>query len=1779
MSEHQQTSKDSEAFKNLKYNKSHRIKPIYLELNGYTINHQPIQEDNSSRFIGRKAIVDKIRSFIMDSSSNTGAYLITGYRGMGKTSLVNTALDMLNPKSGIKRYVYLWLVSLLVLFDVSITDTKSFVFTSNYIMAFGLFWILALAILVFFSYREVRKEKKQKIISWSFGKDLLGLIMFAKLKKYRDLNYRTYRRIAFGILWVLGLFIFDYKALGQNATTSSVFYTNILLLFHIFMFRTFFTKWIRGASFSDLNISLGASLFFILMSFLSLYFIFSMHIQKAWMFNILYLFLCTYISYFLNKKQMEKKQKNKTYEDPFSKITNHISFYRHLIIRINLGKDNLTEKDVLKYMVDGLIKEYKIWKKHYGINRLTNLLLPYIIFYLLLILFMNRTGYNRINHEIYSEYGITAFFPSQNNLDSTQMVLFKQSINSNKINSLGDYIQVCEGDTICRSTQKNSGGYKNLADGPIKKIAHFSNILDFYIVVFYDFWAKTLFGGIRDKNPIKTLFPTKPDYFTFGLLLLVPFLLRRTDIPWRQGVMTHSKQLRDLEKLREKIHASVIIDKGANIPATKSISEKISLFTTKKRSEYAPLDSKDIEAKLLRILANNTKIPIFSARLRFIFVFDELDKIAPHTNKTLIEKEGENLTQKNVNVQLKRQETISAILSGLKNLLNTAQAKFIFIAGRDMYDAALAGVSDRESILDSIFHDNKIYVNSFYSEMDDDAINDITSMTEQFLCRYLIPSHGKYGNLDKSLPSYSKYLYELSEKKQISKEAIPKILATVKDFIVYITYRSNGAPKKITTILEQFCVPGSIDRMDKKDIILVSNNAKNMHLKLNFYDQYRASYTSYLVTPIFLELGNYIAEFGDKLLVSISYLLDHLFKYHKFGFSSRNLALTPEIVDINKEPQFRRFLSNLITFLSSSHIRAIISGLYEYKFDSRTKIEVDFLSRISEIESAAYNFTLDESIELKRYFYSKLELIRKNYSKNVGYQVNKDYINSIAMFHSLLGDMHFYDQEFGEAILNYLEAVQAINNLPIEELDPYLLVLSVRDNLKLGLAYEKEPKNKQALMKYSQTANFVVKKREIALQSIGLCYFVITKKDFQTLFVRPRNHNIEQLKKVYKWAKGEPLTEENEFKKLENFLFGKDCLESIIIGRPKEAPQTNEDWNKFHPFSNLAQFYDTNGEYLAKNYTKLKLKTNPVLANYQLLTTENIRLLYQPLIAKLYLIEKTTPDGVVRKDIMRVVEEFNFLTRPVNKSEKIIISSEFYNKLGDLMFYKNGSLYGLEPEIEPKIEPKNKELLNLIKSRYNDLPIDALLFYIKSVTKLISPDDKKWTSDRTWEQTFIFSKTTKATTIIQEIGDFLKLIQDRKIDQNVVGLVNSTNFLIDLANGLVDTADTLLCFSENKLLQEPIENIYRKAADLFQKTSSFRLARYCLTNIIYLRKIEDEPLSPNSNLINESLELIYTSHRDFTRPEIKKMRGIISKDHKVRDGLEPLQVYPYTSIMAEIKEVVLLELYIQLDSLKNNNKHLDDDSNTIDLLSKIYNTVNPYSMVSTKYNRVLELNLRVDANKLLYKKLLYIKSSNTKATFPIAIKKVTSGITSKIFSIKGGDIEDTELKHFLIADSIGCLSEIIKTHELFGTNYVSTTNSVLARAHHKMEFWTDQYQTRVEDYETKNKTKALEKLNELIRDFIGSDRLYYISPKFHKSKSNEYNRKIDQMHRRGTEYMNFIKTKFYLDDDFNDHPVHFATAVERYVWLHKGNRFEAVNHTWKIYCSENYLSQATTSGD
>ena len=69
-----------------------KIKKLRIELPHYSFSHSS-SEVPSNAFVGRKKIQKKLKKLIEDSADKTGVYLVTGNRGVGKTSLVNQVVN------------------------------------------------------------------------------------------------------------------------------------------------------------------------------------------------------------------------------------------------------------------------------------------------------------------------------------------------------------------------------------------------------------------------------------------------------------------------------------------------------------------------------------------------------------------------------------------------------------------------------------------------------------------------------------------------------------------------------------------------------------------------------------------------------------------------------------------------------------------------------------------------------------------------------------------------------------------------------------------------------------------------------------------------------------------------------------------------------------------------------------------------------------------------------------------------------------------------------------------------------------------------------------------------------------------------------------------------------------------------------------------------------------------------------------------------------------------------------------------------------------------------------------------------------------------------------------------------------------------------------------------------------------------------------------------------------------------------------------------------------
>ena len=114
-------------------------------------------------------------------------------------------------------------------------------------------------------------------------------------------------------------------------------------------------------------------------------------------------------------------------------------------------------------------------------------------------------------------------------------------------------------------------------------------------------------------------------------------------------------------------------------------------------------------------------------------------------------------------------------------------------------------------------------------------------------------------------------------------------------------------------------------------------------------------------------ITNDLSNYGDRFLVSLSFIIDHIYKHHNRSFSWRNIEQIPDLLKTSKAPELRDSMMSIMEYLTQTHISPILIGLNEYKFHKSIAEEISVMSKMSDEASAIFNFTLDESLSVITY--------------------------------------------------------------------------------------------------------------------------------------------------------------------------------------------------------------------------------------------------------------------------------------------------------------------------------------------------------------------------------------------------------------------------------------------------------------------------------------------------------------------------------------------------------------------------------------------------------------------------------------------------------------------------------------------------------------------------------------------------------------------------------------------------------------------------------------------
>lgn len=1134
---------------------SSKVKRINIPIPGFKFFHKASsKEEVDPKFIGREQITDKLYSWLKDDHIG-GSYLVTGFRGMGKSSFVGRVLNELTQKT-----TGLWYVLVFLLVFLFFLSAFSVYYFCNEISVFFIFIFFDIIIgACIFNISRIENTCNRRKFVHKLKKEARSLRKVNHKNKFKD----KFKKLG----W-----IFAWRVLRRTFNNfTNKFRDKVKRLGWKFAYRVLrhsFNNFIN--KFKEKIENLGQKF-----------------VNRV---------LCRDNNNFNNRfkdkvKKLDWKRACRVLYNNYNKNKS----YKRICVNVNLGQEVLNEHEVLSL----------------------------------------------ISHQLYNKYREYVLSPIANFDHWSTYILSPLVISCILILYIGDSSRI---------------------------IAPYEWE---WCIILCDFINNNVLFCIKVIIPL----------FLFIVIYIVSQCFSSSQI----------NILSRLRLLNQRLDAQVTFDEHYDSKVDYGPTEWNAGF--KKKRFYGVATVREIEQELIDVMDSISK---GISKPSIVFILDELDKVDSNSISVPAgDVKTEFSNEKNFpggGTTRRRKQNVLHLLANMKLFVSTAKAKFIFISGRELYDAYLADLSDREFAVSSIFS-GVIYVDSFC--INEHKEKDVMSNVETYICKQLIPHnyikkqfiryyamelvHGPaFERFDINLKLYYQYLVDVykdnlgesflkpfKEKIYLYYNAeeinsflyrsyIDKAVNLLYHFSVYLYHISNGSPKKMMLYFEKH-VKKCVDegKRFKKiqaddisnpnpdgDIFILAKGAPKYYLSFGYTDQRKIGFIHYLSYPVNQILVN-ANQYSDKLLVSVSFLVDHIYKFHNGGFSWRNLEYTPELLEVYKIPGFRSFINSIISYLQQTHLIAITCGLFQFKFRKQIAEEISLASRFSEEIAALFNFTLDESLNVKQHYTE----IRNAYLEleGKGDELTPKHTPRLSIgLHNIMGDLYMFDEEFNNAIFEYHAAVKEMEKeMEMEQKkgvfpDLKNTLYSIQLMLKLGLANEKRNTNESALTVYSELVAKLIDFRHFDEKELQLTY---------------------RLQKNFDWP----------------------SYKGILV--PKKYDSLwNREFNEIHPrivyeSDNLIHHssmpFMASGQNLSTAFAHL-LTPEKYSVMQRLSLFQDSRLIYQSLLAKLFVKEKIDMGGITMTDIEMIESEYNFLNLATNTSEKFLSSSDFFRRLGDIMFYKNG---------------------------------------------------------------------------------------------------------------------------------------------------------------------------------------------------------------------------------------------------------------------------------------------------------------------------------------------------------------------------------------------------------------------------------------------------------------------------------------------------------------------------
>lgn len=1475
----------------------------------------------------------------------------------------------------------------------------------------------------------------------------------------------------------------------------------------------------------------------------------------------------------------------------FYVISDYIDNSNRIFLKINFGHEALNERNILRLISSTLTTEYNNYCKSWWTHTFYWRILAFAI-----ILFGTYVFYNNIYKIDIQPLVEQSDFLSIKNTSQLYYASNEILISSEKIDGIDknkyidyeDHIKYYYYIKYIKTGQR----YKSEIDSLVNKIKsdYFKNYMsgkyDENYFIQADKAINRIWCYVLD---IPEYFLTKeiqrsnayehaPINYAFCILFFFFYLFGHLMLKSRL-LTTHNTIKKQLELLNESITYSVEQEREAHYGHKLNVG-KIDFGIKKKKSRLIA-DSHEIEKELQDILDNIRKIPAFMARPELVFVFDELDKVNPESANVSMQ-EREALHKETIfasNSTRERQAVILKILSNMKYFLSTANAKFIFIAGQEMYDMYLADIADRNYYFGSIFND-VIYVPSFLTDMSYYSRQyDITTLVEEYVCHYLIPED--YPNVEWTLKEYNKYLDDViySEKDkndELQKRQVNmkkhKIIATLQQFIIYLSHTSKGAPKKMVQIFESFIENYNPSDLDNRELVVKQLRNSKFFLTFDYYDQYIIGMTSYLVSPVIYHLSDSnIQEHSDKLFISVLHYVDYLLKFHDQNFSRRSLDISPEIIEINRSPELKAIANDIVTLFENIHIYKPVISLYEFKFDALLSHEIFFISKMDERFSAQFNFSLDESLALKQYYNELLIKKQKEYKD----AHDEKFVNSIASLQVILGDLHFLDDELESAALYYKDSIHSLRQEFIEDTASCknfeIFSLFIRSQLKLAYLYEKRKQPEFAYMLYGEIVEESIKYKEVLPHK----YKEVLSQSEDPLSTEIKNGIFENWQLI-------PLSLLAKLQILEK------CSSKKIL--PNDIDQIEKEFSCL--ISNIerkeirilkADFYSKIGDILYYgNHTFKEEQHRDEGDKDKLFISHYACMFYRRALLCMISEEEITDDQRKNKSIFEILKNNNLLNIPRNTKYYSVLARAL-SDWGDAIFQSSA-----------------QQCLNC------DCKKCIGKSAIENGTKVNSTFWEDWPD----------------CIDNNDISGFLEKIIRANEDEYTLNTIELSLLTYSLSMKFYEKAN------QHKL-------------SAFQITKILNCFNYCLQNGKNLNEISDNVeifLQPKESidksdlkkLIRNAIRSLYIAYDSLNVFEIYKRKedfDCFESSNGVRNV--PLQ---YIQVDSEVMRILTIAKELELCLVKNDDEKRNE---TIVTMYKQYIT-SPYHINYSISTRVYSLKLKEILNweayevvkkdmqcddeekedKDIYVNILKILDKGcASGGFCIGNTKDIFNDKLKIFDASNNNVSEGRNDSFaliemLIADSIFCLYEILRLVKASGNSYLFN-HGFFAIIYNYLANWIDRYEKiqHIKDYFTIKDpaikdplTNAInevfseltpEKKEELLivlsapnmridnylQKFLGKDFREQLGGRYYKQQAlSLYYQSIDT-HNGGRAYLNRLEKMYFIKGDYDDVASHFNVAMERVLINHTkiydkiGDRENINKQLSALYNPENYFEK------